>query len=241
MPLDHQLVRRVGRDARIFLCSENLPQRSHRYLYLVIRRLPRRELLELQAWPDQGAHDRVTLVLRAPHDELKRQPCHEWDHDDAGEKHLYPPVNPEQREDQDAQNQHVQDKARTATDMARVKLASILRDELFVSLVNLYSLVLCPVVRKKAFDVLTNRSDQEQVSHKDQYPQESLYEIEENRVLHAAAAENPNALCTQDGCSKEQQKRQYESEEYGNRYLLFREIFLFAQSYIGREGQRLHT
>jgi hypothetical protein len=108
MFLDHQLVRSlVGLDPSFFLHREHLLQRGHRDLDHVVGRLARGQLLHLQPRPDEDPDQHVVLVPGAPHDELEGYPSHERDHDKAAENHEQPSLDPEQREDQDAQDQYV--------------------------------------------------------------------------------------------------------------------------------------
>src|SRR5918998_240813 len=241
MLLQNQFVRRVGRDARLVLLREDLLQGGHRYLDLIVRRLPRRELLQLQARPDQGLDHRVLLVLRAPHDELEPEAGHERDDHYAAQDRLDPPVDGEQGEDQDAQDQHVQHEARAAPDVAGVELAGVLGDELLAPLVHLYRLVLRPMVGKKALDVFADRRDKEQVRHEDQGPQSALDEVEEDGVFDVAAEQEAQALSPPNRRGEEKDERQSEPKYHGGHDLFFGEVLLFAQSYVRGDGQRLHA
>src|SRR5215210_3943591 len=200
MFLDHQLVRSlVGLDPGLPLHREHLLQGGHRDLDHIVGRLARRQLLHLQPRPDESPDYRVILVPRAPHDELEGDPRHERDHDDPAQHHEQPTLDPEQREDQDAQDQYVKDKARPATDVARVQLAGVLGDELLAALVDLYGLVLCAVVGKKALHVLADYGDPNQVGDEDRDPDHTLDQVEEDGVLDAVTYERADSLRAKHG------------------------------------------
>src|SRR5918999_272009 len=192
MPLDHQLARSlVGLDLRLFLHREDLLEGGHRDLDHVVRGLARRQPLHLQPGPDQYPDHRVVLVPRAPHDELEGDPSHQRDDDEPANDHEKPPLDPEQGEHQDAQDQHVQNEARPAADVARVQLAGVLGDELLAALVDLYRLVLRAVVGEEALHVLAYEGDPDQVSDEDGDPDDAFHQVEDDGVLDALAEQRP--------------------------------------------------
>src|SRR3712207_6574122 len=162
-------------DLGLSLHRENLLQGGHRYLDHIVGGLPRGQLLHLQTRPDQDLDQRVPLVPRAPHDELECDPRDQRDDDKTAQHHEQPPLNPQQREDQDTQDEHVQDEARPAADVARVQLAGVLRNELLAALVDLYGLVLRSVVGEKALHVLADQGYTDQVGGKDRDPDRTLH------------------------------------------------------------------
>src|SRR3954471_7048324 len=114
------------------------------------------------------------MVLRAPHNELERDIRNEWDNHHAAQDRLGPPIDGEQAEYQDAQDEHVQDEACTAADMARVKLTGVLGNKFLSPLVYLDGLMLCAMVGKEAPDIFADSGDPDEVQHKDRDPDRTL-------------------------------------------------------------------
>src|SRR5919112_4364929 len=242
MLLDHQLVRSlVGLDPGLSLHREHLLQGGHSDLDHVVGRLARSQLLQLQARPDEQLHNRVLLVPRAPHDELERDTRHQRYHDEPAQHHEQPPLDPEQREYQDAQDQHVQYEARPAADVAGVQPASVLGDELLTVLVDLYGFVLGSVGGEKALHVLADQGYTDQVGDEDRDPDPALDQVEEHGMLDAVAHKRAYPFCPEHRRHQEEPEAEHGREPEGKRDLPLGEVFFLTERDVSRQRQRLHA
>src|SRR5215217_2150020 len=140
----------------------------------------RRQVLELDAWPHDGADPTASAVSAAELDQLEGDASDQGDADDAREQQPVPGRQSDGSEDEDRDDHHQQQEGGPAAGMEAREALGVLRRERHAGLEARDRLVLGAVVLEHAPEISQAR-ERQQVAEEDGRADQALDEPEEER------------------------------------------------------------